>query len=89
VLRPSLVILLASGCVFTNPSPLELTEPDLRGQPLDGGGLGPELETAPDASPRLDDGEFGNLAARIDGYFDDFGSKRLHIQLDRPMYRPG
>lgn len=50
----------------------------------------PDREAAPAASPRLEAHALPqDVPTRIDGYFDVHGTRRLHVQLDRPMYRPG
>lgn len=50
----------------------------------------PDLEHAPRPSDRLDDADaIEALADDIDTWFADHRSRRLHVQLDRPLYRPG
>ncbi len=49
----------------------------------------PDLEEAPPASPRmLVEAVPAGLDA-IDTWFEGNGTRRLHVQLDRPLYRPG
>ncbi len=83
----SIVLCLAAGCVLSHePKGLERDEPAPRG-PVE---VGPELEEAPEAAPRLEAaGDLATLGDAIDSYFDTFGSQRVHVQLDRPLYRPG
>jgi alpha-2-macroglobulin-like protein len=81
---PRIVSLLAAGCALNHkvpaPEPQEV-------EPL---ALGPELEPAPPASPRLDPpGDLADLSSTIDDHFEGFGTRRIHVQLDRPMFRPG
>jgi len=47
------------------------------------------FDEAPPASERLDDALPAELAGRIDSHFEGRGTKRIHTQLDRPLYRPG
>lgn len=50
----------------------------------------PEREAAPNASPRLSTSDLtATIPTKVDGYFQVHGSRRVHVQLDRPMYRPG
>jgi hypothetical protein len=48
-------------------------------------------EAAPRASPRLvlAPGDRKNLPALIGRYFDGHAGRRLYIQVDKPLYRPG
>jgi len=48
-----------------------------------------EVETAPPASERIDAKLPARTADKIDSYFAGYGSRRVHTQLDRPMYKPG
>lgn len=75
----SVVLALAASCVLSQTS----TEPSEAGS---------GFERAPSPSPRLDHGRVEaaqDLSDRIDGYFQRFGTRRLHVQLDRPLYKPG
>lgn len=48
------------------------------------------FESAGAAAPRLPPVPgFSDLAGRIDSHFDVAGTHRVHVQLDRPLYRPG
>ncbi len=48
------------------------------------------LEKAPPPSARLDGTpDVEELAKRIESHFDDNQSRRMHLQVDRPLYRPG
>jgi hypothetical protein len=50
----------------------------------------PDLELAPPAARRdAAATEATALADRIDQWFAGYGTRRLHVQLDRPLYRPG
>jgi len=50
----------------------------------------PDKEAVPAESPRLTAHALPkDVPEKIDGYFDIHGTRRLHVQLDRPMYRPG
>ena len=50
----------------------------------------PDREVAPAETPRLVRHELpGDIPQKVDDYFDIHGTRRLHVQLDRPMYRPG
>ncbi len=50
----------------------------------------PELELAPPASPRLRESEdLSTLTSHLEQWFAGHGTRRLHVQLDRPLYRPG
>ena len=50
----------------------------------------PAREDAPKASPRLAEHSLPtDIPTKVDGYFGVHGSRRVHVQLDRPMYRPG
>ncbi|TNE87308.1 MAG: hypothetical protein EP330_19010 [Deltaproteobacteria bacterium] len=85
-MRITPLVLLLAACGSTHePQDLEPTadasEPRL---------VLPDHEPSPSASERLADSELpSDIPAKVDGYFDGFGSRRLHVQLDRPMYRPG
>lgn len=48
-------------------------------------------EVAPRASPRLNlpEGEGKNLPTLIGRYFEDHVGRRLYIQVDKPLYKPG
>jgi hypothetical protein len=48
-------------------------------------------EAAPRASPRLNapGGDHKNLPAVIGRYFEDQVGRRLYIQVDKPLYKPG
>ncbi len=58
-------------------------EPGASGEPLN------DVEDAPPASPRLDSDVPADISSRIDTHFEGHGSQRVHVQLDRPLYRPG
>ncbi|MFK7927895.1 MAG: MG2 domain-containing protein [Myxococcota bacterium] len=76
----SLVLCLAASCVLPH------TGTSVAGPGTDA------FERAPSASPRLDLATVPaaeDIATRIDSYFDSWGSHRMHVQLDRPLYRPG
>ncbi|MCB9678266.1 MAG: hypothetical protein H6737_24405 [Alphaproteobacteria bacterium] len=47
------------------------------------------LEEAPPASKRLLPELYGDLDAKVRTWFDHNAGRRLYVQLDRPMYRPG
>ena len=50
----------------------------------------PALEQAPAESPRLRvHGLADTLSEGVQSWFEGHGSRRLHVQLDRPLYRPG
>jgi hypothetical protein len=49
-----------------------------------------DVEAAPAPSPRrADPPDAAGALARIDSWFAGRGSHRLHVQLDRPLYKPG
>lgn len=75
---PSLVLILAAGCSLHNNPELRDTE-ELQ--------LTADLERAPPASARLSAPD--DVDTRIDSYFEGQGHQRLHVQLDRPLYKPG
>jgi len=48
------------------------------------------FEASPDPSPRLDHNtDWKDIPTKVSGYFATQGSRRVHVQLDRPMYKPG
>lgn len=47
------------------------------------------VEMAPAPSSRLSLGQHDSVAATIDTYFEGQGTRRMHVQLDRPLYKPG
>jgi len=48
------------------------------------------FEAAPKPSLRMERPDAGiELATQLDAWFEDNGTHRLHVQLDRPLYRPG
>ncbi len=50
----------------------------------------PSLEKAPHPSLRLERPDAGiELATKLETWFGDNATHRLHVQLDRPLYRPG
>lgn len=49
----------------------------------------PDVEPAPAASTRLLAEIPDGLSSTIDSWFAGNGTRRLHVQLDRPLYRPG
>jgi alpha-2-macroglobulin-like protein len=56
------------------------------------GALAPlPAEPAPAASPRLEGGpsEAADLSKKIRAHFDARPGRRLYVQVDKPMYRPG
>lgn len=55
-------------------------------------GLDPVFERAPSPTARIAWEELDgveDVAGRIDAHFASHGTDRMHIQLDRPLYRPG
>ena len=52
--------------------------------------LDPDFEPSPPASRRVAfNGLPDEVARQIDSWFEGHGSRRVHVQLDRPMFRPG
>jgi hypothetical protein len=79
LLLPSVV----AGCALLGPSAHDTLA-------TAGPGALPDLELAPPASPRRTaDDAAAALSTRIDDWFAGHGTRRLHVQLDRPLYRPG
>ncbi|MBW2257398.1 MAG: hypothetical protein JRI25_22760, partial [Deltaproteobacteria bacterium] len=100
---PSIVLLLAVSCTLTH-EPLELDSafPEVDAKPPQAtAGLPdaepsqaiaslPDFEPAPAASSQLVVGDLPTeLDARIDSWFEGHGTRRMHVQLDRPLYKPG
>ncbi len=76
-----LVFSLCLGCAIARPIASDSgasTTPDLQ-----------ELEAAPPESDRLKSKELSSIDDDIQSWFAGHQSRRSHIQLDRPMYRPG
>lgn len=84
-MRLPYVVLLAASCAM----PLERSQID--DDLIDGATSAfPDFESSPEASPRLQTSDLpDDIGARIDGWFAGHGSQRMHVQLDRPLYRPG
>ncbi|MCO4743907.1 MAG: hypothetical protein KC912_03900 [Proteobacteria bacterium] len=83
---PSILLILAAACGSTHEIGVDTT---LEPEGVELPGL-PDVEAAPAASDRLESADLpADVASRVDGYFEGFGSRRVHVQLDRPLYRPG
>ena len=81
----SLVVFLAVGCALNHRSARDNDEHAAEAAL----GPPPEVEAAPAPASRRDIGAFEDLTVEVDGYFAGFGSKRVHVQIDRPMIKPG
>ncbi|MBM4282816.1 MAG: hypothetical protein FJ137_19385, partial [Deltaproteobacteria bacterium] len=46
-------------------------------------------EPSPDAAPRLQSPALAQLDSKLTSYFDGVGSRRLYVQVDKPLYQPG
>jgi hypothetical protein len=91
---PSILLILAASCtlphdgdeLYTRPPPVQAGPAQAQAVVV----IPDAYEHAPDASPRRDDADLpADTGDKIVSYFDSFGSRRVHVQLDRPMYRPG
>lgn len=50
----------------------------------------PDFESAPKEARRIDfEGLPDRVSKGIDAWFEGHGTRRVYVQLDRPMYRPG
>ncbi len=77
---PSVLAVLALAC-STNVPPASV-----------GDASAPAFERAGPPTPRLSETAIDGLAelsATIDAHFERQGTGRVHVQLDRPLYRPG
>ncbi len=87
---PSIVVLLACSCgvrgeLIDEPHPSSAEVSDVPSPEAP-----PAFEQAPDPSAELPESELdADLPGDVDSYFAHSGSRRVYVQLDRPMYRPG
>ena len=78
-----LVVVIASACALHNPGSADTRESPVIDALAD-------LAEAPGPSARLDDSGLSETVTQsIASWFDGHGTRRLHVQIDRPMLRPG
>lgn len=94
---PALLILLMACGTTRDLADLDVADPPevqptVRTSATDADHLArlPDLEAAPEPSARLAvDAVLQGIPKSVDSYFASFGTRRVHVQLDRPLYRPG
>jgi alpha-2-macroglobulin-like protein len=85
-----LVICLAAACTLQHspPSSDRVTAYDARTSEVPVLHLA-DFETSPEASETFDREWAKELDTRADAWFENHSTRRLYVQLDRPLYRPG
>jgi hypothetical protein len=96
---PSILLILAASCTLDRPDDVRDdanadARPATPPPPVVTTNATPEsppgFEVAPTPSLRRQNTDLPtDIATKIDGYFDGWGTRRLYVQLDRPLYRPG